>query len=49
MPIEIRDLCRSIIESQQSEIDQMKAMLELRATATGRGLTRPYWESDGQP
>ncbi len=25
------------------------AMLELRAIATGRGLTRPYWESDGQP
>ena len=25
------------------------AMLELRAIATGRGPTRPYWESDGQP
>jgi UDP-N-acetylmuramyl tripeptide synthase len=25
------------------------AMLRLRAIATERGLTRPYWESDGQP
>jgi UDP-N-acetylmuramyl tripeptide synthase len=25
------------------------AMLKLRAVATARGLTRPYWESDGQP
>ena len=24
------------------------AMLELRAIATGRGLTRPYWERDGR-
>ncbi len=24
------------------------AMLELRAIATARGLTRPYWESDGR-
>jgi UDP-N-acetylmuramyl tripeptide synthase len=25
------------------------AMLRLRAVATERGLTRPYWESDGRP
>jgi UDP-N-acetylmuramyl tripeptide synthase len=25
------------------------AMLELRGIATGRGLTRPYWEGDGRP
>jgi hypothetical protein len=25
------------------------AMLRLRAIATERGLTRPYWEGDGQP